>query len=57
MTLHVGPYETLAPAYEAVQAWMAANRRVAAGPPMEFYLSPPDVTADEIKTEVVFPLA
>jgi AraC family transcriptional regulator len=57
VTLHVGPYETIAPAYQAVQAWIAANGRAAAGPPMEFYLSPPDVPPDQIRTEVVFPLA
>jgi effector-binding domain-containing protein len=57
VTLHVGPYEGMAPAYEAVQAWIAAKGRTAAGPPMEFYLSPPDVPPDQIKTEVVFPLA
>ena len=57
VTLHVGPYDAMAPAYEAVQAWIAANGRSAAGPPMEIYLSPPDVPPDEVKTEVVFPLA
>lgn len=57
VTLHLGPYEAIAPAYEAVQAWIAANGRSASGPPMEFYLSPPNVPPDEIKTEVVFPLA
>jgi effector-binding domain-containing protein len=53
--LHVGPYDAVADAYAAVQQWMEANSRVAAGVPWEVYLSPPDEQPP--RTEVIFPLA
>jgi effector-binding domain-containing protein len=55
VTLHVGPYEGVAAAYEAVQAWLTEHKRVAAGDPWELYLTPPE--ANPPQTEVVFPLA
>jgi AraC family transcriptional regulator len=52
--LHVGPYEQVAAAYEAVQAWIAEHGRELAGAPWEVYLTPPEEQPP--KTEVVFPL-
>jgi effector-binding domain-containing protein len=52
--LHVGPYDQVAAAYEAVVSWMSANGRTPAGAPWEVYLTPPEEQPP--KTEVVFPL-
>ena len=52
--LHVGPYEEVAAAYEAVQTWMAEHQREANGAAWEVYLSPPEEQPP--RTEVVFPL-
>jgi effector-binding domain-containing protein len=59
VTTHVGPYETVAAAYEAVQAWIAANHRTVAGAPLEVYLTDPETEPDPAKwrTEVIFPIA
>ena len=54
VTLHAGPYDAIGPAYEAIEAWLAAHNRKAAGAPWEVYLTPPDVQPP--RTEVVFPL-
>ena len=54
VTLHVGPYDKIGPAYSALQAWAEANRRQVDGDPWEIYLTPPDQQPQ--KTEVVFPL-
>ncbi len=54
VTLHVGSYDTIGLAYEAVQQWIAANGRRVAGAPWEVYLTGPEVQPP--RTEVVFPL-
>lgn len=54
VTLHLGPYDQIGPAYSAVQAWVAANNRQVDGDPWEIYLTPPDQQPQ--RTEVVFPL-
>ncbi len=58
VTLHQGPYEQLPEATAALQAWMRANGRQAAGAAWEVYLNgPPDVTEPEqFETEVFMPL-
>jgi effector-binding domain-containing protein len=56
-TLHVGPYDQLPAASEALAAWVAQNGREPAGPPWEFYLNDPAKTAPaEWKAEVLQPL-
>jgi effector-binding domain-containing protein len=55
VALHVGPYDTVAEAYAAVERWMNTNGRTAAGAAWEVYLTPPEEQPP--KTEVVFPLA
>lgn len=56
-TVHVGPYDRLKDAYEALEAWMKANGRVAGGPPSEHYLNDPQTTPqDELRTRIVWPL-
>jgi effector-binding domain-containing protein len=55
--LHVGPYDQLGVAYEALQQWMTANGYTPSGVAYEFYLNDPQSTpAAELQTQVVFPL-
>jgi effector-binding domain-containing protein len=48
-TLHVGPYDTLSDAYDAIHAWRIANGRSFAGTSWEIY---GDWTDDPAKLEV-----
>lgn len=55
--LHVGPYDQVGAAYEALQKWVEANGYVPSGVAYEFYLNDPQTTpASELQTRVVFPL-
>lgn len=55
--MHRGPYDTIAPIYDALAGWVAANGYVLAGPPREIYYSDPDeVAPEETLTEVQFPV-
>ena len=55
VTLHVGPYDQVGAAYEALQDWMRANDLAPAGPPYEFYLNDPqDTPPDQLQTRVVW---
>ena len=39
--LHVGPYDAMVPAYEAIARWLRDNHRAAKEPPREVYLTDP----------------
>jgi effector-binding domain-containing protein len=52
VTVHVGPYDEVSAAYEALTAWVAERGEVA-GAPWEVYLSEPD--ADPPSTEIWLP--
>jgi effector-binding domain-containing protein len=53
--LHVGPYDRVGEAYEAVTAWLKQTGRASEGQPWEAYLSmPPE---DPPRTRVYFPLS
>ena len=54
-TLHVGSYDTVDQAYEAVEAWLAANGWQPTGAPWEQYLDEPTVA--QPRTLVTFPCA
>lgn len=55
--LHVGPYNQLRAAYDALQKWMEANGHTPSGVVYEFYLNDPQTTpAAELQTQVIFPL-
>ena len=41
--MNVGPYDSVPPAYFAIEQWMSDNGHVAGGRPWESYLDGPDV--------------
>ncbi len=57
-TLHVGPYEALGGAYDAVTDWIRGRGFELAGPMRERYLNGPgdNVTPAEYRTEVEIPV-
>ncbi len=57
MRLHVGPYDQIAQAYEALQKWIVTNGYAPTGVAYEFYLNDPRATAPaDLQTQVLFPL-
>jgi uncharacterized protein (TIGR02284 family) len=56
-TLHVGSYENIGTAYEALYAWLRQNGRSLVGPPREVYLvGPGDVSrTEDYRTEIQIP--
>lgn len=57
VTMHIGPYDTVGPAYEALTQYMQANGCTPSGVAYEFYLSDPQTTPPEqIQTQIMFPL-
>ncbi len=57
-TFHVGPYETMSAAYEALDEWAREHERETAGAPWEVYFSDPASVPDpaQWRTRVVQPL-
>jgi effector-binding domain-containing protein len=55
--LHVGPYDTVASAYDTVTAWIGDHDLAVAGPPREVYLSPPETPPAQVRTIIEFPVA
>jgi effector-binding domain-containing protein len=56
-TTHIGPYEGLPQAYEAIEAWMKQNDRESAGSTMwEEYLTGPETPPEQTRTEIYWPL-
>jgi effector-binding domain-containing protein len=58
VTAHVGPYEGLQDAHEAMGEWVLANGHDPSGPVWEVYVTDPREEADPSRrrTEVVWPL-
>lgn len=55
--LHVGPYEDLGGAYEAILAWVPAQGYRFAGPMRDRYLNcPKEVPPQELRTEILVPV-
>lgn len=52
-TMHVGSYESVAAAYQAIEDWFERHGYRPTGPPWEHYLDGPEVT--EPRTVVVWP--
>jgi len=55
--MHVGPYATIAAAYETLASWIEEHDVVVSGPPREVYFSPPDTPPEQIRTIVEVPVA
>jgi effector-binding domain-containing protein len=56
--LHIGPYEELGVAYEALNAWIREHDYEVAGPVRERYLNGPDTvkTPEGYRTEIDMPV-
>lgn len=54
--LHVGPYDEVPKVYDALLAEMKARGLEGATDMWERYLSPPETPAEDIRTEVIWPL-
>ena len=54
--MHIGPYDTVGPAYEALTQYVKANGYEPAGPAYEFYFSGPETPPEEIRTQIAFPV-
>jgi effector-binding domain-containing protein len=55
--VHIGPYDQVGGAYEALQKWVGTHSYVPTGVAYEFYLNDPQTTPPaELQTQVVFPL-
>lgn len=55
VTVHVGPYDAMMPAYEALEKWIAEAGGTPDGPPWEVYLDEPWGDPATWRTEVVQP--
>ena len=56
--VHVGPYEQIGQAYEALYRWLGAHGMSPKGPPCETYLvGPAEATPAEYRTEIDVPVA
>lgn len=55
VTVHLGPYDAMTPAYEALEKWAAEHAAVPDGPPWEVYLSEPVGDPATWRTEIVQP--
>jgi effector-binding domain-containing protein len=56
-TMHVGPYDRVGDAYDALQAWMTEQGVAPAGPAYEHYLNDPQEVAPEaLRTRIVWPV-
>jgi effector-binding domain-containing protein len=56
-TVHHGPYDQIAPAYQIVTSWISEHGHEMAGPPRETYLNDPQTVAPEdLLTRIEFPI-
>lgn len=58
VTMHVGPYDRLSEAYEALEAWLEENGKESAGAPWEVYLTDPGLDPDPQtwQTKILWPV-
>jgi effector-binding domain-containing protein len=57
-TWHIGPYEKLGGAWDALRAWLAEQGREPAGPGWEVYWTDPGEVSDpnDLRTQIIWPL-
>ena len=57
-TVHLGPYDKLPDAHDALHVWLEKNRKDSAGPQWEMYLTDPGLEPDpsKWKTELMWPI-
>jgi effector-binding domain-containing protein len=56
-TIHRGPYDSVAPAYDALTEWAKANGYEPTGIAYEYYLNDPSADPSVVaETEIRFPL-
>jgi effector-binding domain-containing protein len=57
VTLYVGPYDEIAPAYDALTTWIAEHGGEPSGDPWEIYFDDPTSQPDpaQLRTEIVMP--
>jgi effector-binding domain-containing protein len=58
-TLHIGPFDAMQAAYQALDSWIRANGRVPGEGPWEVYLTDPQSEPDPARwrTEIYWPIA
>ena len=54
--MHIGPYDQMGPAYDALTQWTKAQGYEATGVAYELFYSEPETPPMEIRTEIMFPL-
>lgn len=54
--MHIGPYDQMGPAYDALTQWAKAQGYEATGVAYELFYSEPETPPMEIRTEIMFPL-
>lgn len=56
-TMHIGPYNQVAGAYQRLSSWVETEGRKPAGPAYELYLNDPATTPESaLQTLILFPL-
>ncbi len=53
---HIGPYDQIGSAYDALTTWIKERGYQPAGPVYEIYYSEPETPPEEIRTQVIFPV-
>lgn len=55
-TLHLGPYEKMSAAYDALNQWLKDNKKQMNGPAVEVYINnPSEVKPEDLRTEIYAP--
>jgi effector-binding domain-containing protein len=55
--MHIGPYDKIAAAYEALEQWMQSKGRQGTGVCYEIYLNDPQQTPPgQLQTQILFPI-
>jgi effector-binding domain-containing protein len=55
-TLHVGPYDQVGRAWDALQQFIAASGKKSSGVGYEFYFDGPETPPEKTRTRIMFPL-